>query len=107
MNQLVNIAFDFNVESKILPKNIYALRVFDENTKLTHDIFVKHDGYCPNLTTEREQSNFNDYLSNLENYVTNEFFRINDLKTPKNYHHLIEVMTNDNGELYHLSKTID
>ena len=56
---------NFDLENIIYPKNIYALRICDEKGNV-YNISVSHNGFCPNISTEREQSNFNDYLSNLE-----------------------------------------
>ncbi|QQR98279.1 MAG: hypothetical protein IPK18_01705 [Sphingobacteriales bacterium] len=95
---------DIDLSNKKLPVNTYALRVLDNNTDLIYDIIITHDGYCPNILDEREQSNYNDYLSNLENKVITEFFKTNGLKKPKSYSNLLEVMTNNFGELYHYSR---
>lgn len=107
MNYLQIPNFDFNIQSKDLPVNIYALRILDNNKSKIYDIIINHNGYCPNLYTEREQSNYNDYLSNLENDVISEFFRVNKIKKPDNYLNLFEIMTNESGELYHYSRTIN
>lgn len=97
--------FDFNIQNKKLPSNIYALRVLDNDNNITYDIVVNHNGFCPNIQSEREQSNYNDYLSNLETSVINEFFKVNKIKKPENYIHLFEIMTNENSELYHYSRS--
>lgn len=107
MNYLEKLSFDFNIQNKNLPKNIYALRVLDEDKNKIYDIIINHNGCCPIISNEREQSNYNDYLSNLENEVINEFFKFNKIKKPKNYSNLFEVMTDDKGELYHLSKSVN
>jgi hypothetical protein len=96
--------YNFDVQTKNLPINIYGLRILDLNKKQNHDIVISHNGYCPNIITEREQSNYNDYLSNLENSLLIEFEKATKIK---NYTRILEVMTDDKGELYHLSKSID
>jgi hypothetical protein len=98
-------SFNFDVQKKNLPTNIYALRILDDENK-HYDIVITHNGYCPNLSTEREQSNYNDYLSNLEYDVVDEFFKSSKIKKPKNYSHIFEIMTNSEGELYHYSKQL-
>lgn len=97
---------NFDLQNVKYPKNVYALRISDEKGNV-YDISVTHNGFCPNISTERERSNFNDYLSNLENSIVSEFFKSINKRTPKNYHNKIEVMTNENGKIYHLSKTVN
>jgi hypothetical protein len=99
--------FDFNIANKNLPVNIYALRLLDNDKNSIYDIIINHDGCCPNTVSERDQSNFNDYLSNLESEVIGEFFKLNKIKKPKNYFHLFELITDSNGELYHFSKLVN
>lgn len=96
--------YNFDVQTKNLPLNIYGLRIFDLDKKQNYDIVVSHNGYCPNISTEREQSNYNDYLSNLESSLLIEFEKATKIK---NYTRILEVMTDDKGELYHLSKRVD
>lgn len=107
MNYLETSSFDFNIQDKNLPINIYALRVLDNEKSKVYDILINHNGYCPYISSEREQSNYNDYLSNLENEVINDFFKLNKIKKPKNYSNLFEIMTNEKGELYHYSRTVN
>ena len=97
---------NFDVEGKIYPENIYAVKIKD-STENVYEIAVNHDGYCPNIYSEREQSNYNDYLSNLENSVVTEFFKSIGKKKPKSYFTILEVMTNNKGELYHLAKAVE
>ncbi len=100
--QAINLSnYNFEVQTKNLPVNIYGLTILDLDTKQKYDIFVTHNGYCPNINTEREQSNYNDYLCNLENSLLTEFEKTSKIK---NYNRILEVMTNDKGELYHLSR---
>ncbi len=96
--------FNFEAQTKNLPVNIYGLRILDLDQNKNHDIIISHNGYCPSINTEREQSIYNDYLSNLESTLLNEFERTTKIK---NYTRLFEVMTNDKGELYHLLKSVD
>jgi hypothetical protein len=107
MNYLESTNFDFDILGKNLPINIYALRLLDNEKNKTYDIIINHNGYCPNIFTEREQSNYNDYLSNLENEVINEFFRLNKIRKPKIHSNLFEIMTNDKGKLYHYSRIVN
>ena len=107
MKYLKTSNFDFNIQDKNLPINIYALRVLDNEKSKAYDIIINHTGYCPHISSEREQSNYNDYLSNLENEVINEFFKLNKIRKPKNYSNLFEIMTNDKGELYHYSRIVN
>jgi hypothetical protein len=95
--------YNFKVQKKNLPKNLYGLRIFDLDKKQNHDIVFFHNGYCPYLDSERERSNYNDYLSNLENSLLIEFEKNTKIKK---YIRVFEVMTNDIGELYHFSKTV-
>lgn len=94
---------NFELESTIYPKNIFAIRIKDNQGRV-YDISVKHNGYCPDINSEREQSSYNDYLSNLEYSVLNEYFKSINKKTPKEYSNLAEVMTNGKGELYYYSR---
>lgn len=94
---------DFGLRNISYPKNIYAIRIKDERG-LIYDISVVHDGYCPEIKSERDQSNYNEYLSNLEYSVINEFFKSIKKRKPKVYSNQIEVITNHNGELYHISR---
>ncbi len=96
--------YNFEIQTKNLPLNIYGLRILDLDKNQNHDLVISHNGYCPNISTEREQSNYNDYLSNLESSVLNEFEKRTKIK---NYTRLFEVMTNNNGDLYHLLKSVD
>jgi len=96
--------YNFDIQTKNLPINIYGLRIIDLDKKQKHEIVINHNGYCPNICTEREQSNYNDYLSNLENTLLIEFEKSTEIK---NYSRILEVMTNDKGELYHLLKRVD
>ncbi|AZI54973.1 hypothetical protein EIB75_06840 [Epilithonimonas vandammei] len=93
------------LEVKSFPKNVYAIRIKDEKENL-YDIAINHNGYCPVINNEREQSRFNDYLSNLENSTINEYFKSLKKRKPKLYSTQLEVLTDSNGELYHLSKVV-
>jgi hypothetical protein len=102
--EILNSNFDLN--NIKYPKNIYALRICDEKGNI-YDISVSHNGFCPNIKTEREQSNFNDYLSNLEYSIVSSFFKSIKKRKPKTYYNKIEVITDLNGKIYHLSKAIN
>lgn len=103
--QILNLDFDFI--DKNLPKNIYALRILDVDKNKTFDLVINHDGFCPNIFSEREQSRFNDYLSNLECKVIDGFYKSNKMKKPKSYYSTIEIMTDCNGDLFHLTRIIN
>lgn len=96
--------YNFEVQTKNLPVNVYGLRILDLDKNNNHDIFISHNGYCPNINSERERSNYNDYLSNLENSILLEFEKTSKIK---NYTRLFEVMTDDKGDLYHFLKNAD
>ncbi len=96
---------NFDLKNITYPKNIYALKIKDGNENI-YDISVEHNGFCPDIFLEREQSNYNDYLSNLESYVVQEFFKSIKRRKPKEYVNLIEVMTNGKGELYHYAYSV-
>ena len=84
MNNLEIFNVNFNIQNKNLPLNIYALRILDVNKNKIYDISIEHNGYCPNIYTEREQSNYNDYLANLEQEVVNQFFKSAKIRKPTN-----------------------
>jgi hypothetical protein len=95
--------YNFDLQTKGLPVNIYGLRILDLEKKQHYDLVISHNGYCPNIYSEREQSNYNDYLSNLESSLLLEFEKTTKIK---NYTRLLEVMTDNKGELYHLCKSV-
>ena len=97
---------NFDLKSINFPKNIYALRICDNKNNI-YDISISHNGYCPTISTEREQSNFNDYLSNLENTMVTEFFKSIKKRKPTTYSSKIELLTDSDGKIYHLSKVIN
>ncbi|MCU0438942.1 MAG: hypothetical protein MUC49_13670 [Raineya sp.] len=99
--------FDFNINSDKLPVNLYALRIQDEKIFKIYEICVKHNGFCPIIETERDQSMYIDYFCNLEWKVVDEFFKTNKLKKPKIYCKLLEVMTDKKGDLYRVCYEID
>lgn len=104
ITELLNSNFD--LQNVKFPNNIYAIRISDGKGNV-YDITVTHNGYCPIINTEREQSNFNDYLSNLENSIVYEFFKSIKKRKPKNYKNQIEIMTDNNGKVFHFSKLVN
>lgn len=100
-NNLLNTIF--NLKKNSLPKNVYAIRIKDKNGNL-YDIAIQHDGYCPAIYSEREQSRFNDYLSNLENSVISEYFKSIKKRKPKNYSTQLEIVTDQQGKIYHFTQ---
>lgn len=97
-NDLIRLE-ENDLKEKILPKNIYAILIEDFEKK-EHLIATIHNGYCPILSTEREQSNYNDYLSNLENSIVIEYFKNQRVKK-KEYRLIKELVTDSTGNLYH------
>jgi hypothetical protein len=94
-------SYNFEIQKNELPRNIYAIKIEDSTNKIIHDLSIEHDGYCPSIYDERDQSQFSEYLCNLENSLVSELNKKNEIK---NYNLLLEVMTNSKGELYHLCK---
>lgn len=88
------------------PSNVYAIRIKDENENI-FDISIQHNGYFPEINSEREQSRFNDYLSNLENSAVEIYFKVNKMKKPKVYSSMIEIVTNSYGQIHHFSKSVN
>ncbi|MFA9290055.1 MAG: hypothetical protein ACEQSF_02375 [Solirubrobacteraceae bacterium] len=105
--QLLSLNFSLKVNQKDLPKNIYGLKLLNEKTNETVSLFISHNGYCPNIYSEREQSNYNDYLSNLESSIINEYCKLNKIKNTDLLIRKLEIMTNEKGELYHCSRTVN
>jgi hypothetical protein len=105
--QLLTLNFSLEINQKGLPKNIYGLKLLNEKTNETVSLFVNHNGYCPNISSEREQSNYNDYLSNLETSIINEYCKLNKIKNSNLLNWKLEIMTDQNGKLYHYAKSID
>lgn len=99
--------FNYNLDliDKNLPKNIYGIKVLNVDKNETFNIAIEHIGYCPALYGEREESRFNDYLSNLEYKVIDEYFKTIKKRKPKNYYSVCEIITNEKGELYRYSKS--
>lgn len=94
-------SYNFEIQKSELPRNIYAIKIEDSTNNIIHDLSIEHDGYCPSICDERDQSQFSEYLCNLESLLVREFSKSNKLK---NYNLLLEVMTNSEGKLYHFSK---
>ncbi len=107
MNNTEIFNINFSLQNKHLPLNVFALRILDLNKNKIYDIAIEHNGYCPEIYTEREQSNYNDYIANLEREVVYQFFKYNKIRIPKNYSNIFEVITNYKGELYHYSKVVN
>lgn len=105
--QFLSLNFSLEENNNVLPKNIYGLRLFNKKTNELISLLVEHNGYCPNISTEREQSNYNDYLSNLEVSVIKEYCKSNNIKNPEVLSRKLEIMTDNNGDLFHYSRTIN
>jgi hypothetical protein len=107
VTQLLSLNFSLEINQKNLPKNIYGLKLLNEKTNEMVSLFICHNGHCPNISSEREQSNYNDYLSNLETSIINEYCKLNKIKNLNLLSRKLEIMTNNNGELYHYSRTVN
>lgn len=94
--------FNFDLQKSDLPKNIYAIQIEDIDNQTKHELIIEHDGYCPPICSDRDQSQLSEYLCNLESSLISQFKKSNLLK---NYKLLLEVMTDKSGELYFISKT--
>ena len=105
-SQLLSLNLSLKKNQKGLPKNIYAIKVLNVDKNETLCLAIEHDGYCPYIETEREESRFGDYLSNLEYKLIDNYFKLNKIKKPKSYYHLCEVITDSKGKLYRYSKTV-
>ncbi len=106
-SNILNIDFSLSQNDKCLPKNIYAIKVFNADKKEFFELVINHNGYCPQIITDHEQSNFNEYLCNLEYDTIEEYFKVKKSKKPKVYYSVCEVITNENGELYRYTKSIN
>lgn len=109
MNNRDIFSMDLSIEANKtnLPKNLYAIRVLNEDTNEVFDLCIEHDGYLPNISTERERSHFGQYLSNLEYTLIDEYFKQNKIKRPKRCYNIFEVITNEKGHLHSYSKVVD
>jgi hypothetical protein len=105
--QLLSLNFSLKINQKNLPKNIYGIKLFNEKTNEIISLLIHHNGYCPNLSSEREQSRYNDYLSNLETSIINEYCKLNKIKNSDLLSRKLEIMTDNNGELYHFAKSVN
>ncbi len=107
MNNLEIFNFDLETVKSNLPKNIYAIKVLNVDKKETFNIAIAHNGYCPELYDDHDESNFGEYLCNLEYKLVSDYFKSQNQKMPKQFYSICEIMTNANGELYHYSKAIN
>jgi len=96
-----NLNLDYN--NRDLPKSIYGLRILDLDSNPKYNITIAHDGYCPPICSEREESRYNVYLSNLEDLLLSESKKTQKIE---NYCRVLEYMTNKNGEFYQFSKAV-
>ena len=102
---ILNVNFEIEENNHSLPLNIYAIKVLNLDENTTFEIAIKHNGYCPNISSEYEESKFSEYLCNLEYTLIDEYYKQNNMKKPKSYYSICEVMTNEKGDLYRFSKT--
>jgi hypothetical protein len=105
--QLLSLDFSKEINQKKLPENVYGLKLINKKTSEIVTLLINHDGYCPDISSEREQSNFNDYLSNLESSIVSEYCKLNKIKDSNLFKLILEIMTDKNGDLFHFSKSIN
>ena len=106
-SDILNLDLSLKLNQINLPPNIYVIKVINVDIQETFSISIEHNGYCPNLNSDNEQSRFNEYLSNLEYEVIDIYFKNNNIKKPKEYYTFCEIMTNEKGELFHYSRAIN
>ncbi len=106
MNSLEIFNLDL-ASGKNLPKNIYATIVLNCDDNSTFQLVIEHDGYCPSTATDCEQSNYMQYLCNLQSELIENYFKINKIRKPKTYYSICEIVTNSSGELHHYSKSVN
>jgi hypothetical protein len=102
--EILNKNYSLDENTSNLPKNIYAIKVYNVDDDQNFEIAINNNGYCPNLNSEHEESSFIEYLSALEYRLIDEYFKVNKLKKPKEYYTICELMTNGEGDLYRYSK---
>lgn len=107
MTNLEIFNFDLEKVKSNLPKNIYAIKVLNLDKNETFNIAIEHNGYCPELYDNHDESNFGEYLCNLEFKLVSDYFKSKKVKMPKKFYSLCEIMTNKNGELYHYSRVVN
>ncbi len=107
MNTLEIFNFDLNKVKSDLPKNVYATEILNIENNEVFKIAIQHNGYCPTICSDHDQSNFSEYLCNLQAYLIQAYFKTNKRKKPKSYSTLSEIVTNSRGELYHYAYSID
>ncbi|UAM97336.1 hypothetical protein K8354_13545 [Polaribacter litorisediminis] len=100
----INFSLDKNLIS--LPENVYAIKVHNIDSNYYFKIAVKHDSFCPNISSSYEESQFLDYLSNLEYKLIEEYYKSKNKQKPENYSTVLEIITNEKGELYRLAKAV-
>ena len=103
--KILNIDFSLEQNQRHLPINIYAVKVFNVDKNEVFQIAINHNGYCPEINSNNDESKFNDYLCNLEYNLIDNYFNSNEIEKPKSYYTICEVMTDNVGNLYRFSKT--
>ena len=107
MSNLEIFNFDLKKVKNDLPKNIYATEILNVDTNEVFKIAIEHNGYCPTICSDHDQSNFAEYLCNLQASLIQAYFKANKIKKPKRYSSICEIVTNSKGELYHYAYSID
>lgn len=107
MSNLKIFNFDLKKIKIDLPKNIYATEILNVDTNEVFKIAIEHNGYCPIICSDHDQSNFAEYLCNLQAFLIKSYCKENKVKMPKRYSSTREIVTNLKGELYHYAYSID
>lgn len=92
-----------NIYSLKIQPNIYSIfgKIGKEEVYLT----IQHDGYTPNLDSDRSNSHFGEYLSNLSDKLISDYTKANKIK--KRFDHIAEVYSDSKGEIFRYSKRAD
>lgn len=104
--KILDIDFSLDKNSTSLPVNIYAIKVHNIDENYYFKIAVEHNSFCPNISSNHEDSNFLEYLSNLESRLIEEYYKSKKQKKPENYTTVLEIITDEKGELYRIAKAV-
>ena len=92
-----------NIYSLKITPNIYSFlaKINGQEVCLT----VEHDGYIPSLSSDRDYSYFNEYLSNLSNKMMKDYKDFNKIKS--DYDFIAEVYSDSKGKIVTYCKSVD
>ena len=92
-----------DIYSLRIQPNIYSIygKIDNEEVYLT----IQHDGYAPYLDSDRSNSHFGEYLSNLSDRLISDYTKANKIK--KRFKHIAEVYSDSKGEIFRYCKSID